>query len=198
MRRFDMQRFDMQRFDRAHIALCLTLAGLFAAPADARAQSLDGVALGARVRVEIPAVERPRPGHERQQSVAGTLEAIRGDTLWLLVGPGAASLRVPRGSIHRLYVSHGRPTRWQAALRGAIAPALVGAAASAVGTSIHRKQDGPRLRSVVASSAAWGAASGAALGAWSQRERWHRLALPEARSPDTAVTDARTALPNDD
>ena len=165
----------MKLLDRARVARCLFLIGLGVAPAHAHSQAPAGVTIGARLRVEIPPAERPRPGHERVQSVAGTLEAVHGDTLSLLVGPGAASLRVPRESIRRLYVSRGRPPRWQAALRGAIAPALLGAAASAVGMAIDRKDDGPSFGSVVASSAAWGAASGAAFAAWSQRERWRRV-----------------------
>jgi membrane associated rhomboid family serine protease len=94
-------------------------------------------------------------------------------------------------------VSRGRPPRWQAALRGAIAPALLGAAASAVGMAIDRKDDGPSFGSVVASSAAWGAASGAAFAAWSQRERWRRVPLT-ASWPASTMTDAASAPPPDE
>jgi hypothetical protein len=94
-----------------------------------------------------------------------------------------------------VYVSRGRPPRWQAALRAAVVPALLGAASSAVGMAFKRADDRPSLGSTVASSAAWGAASGAAFGAWSQRERWSRLALPAIRLPSTAASDVRTGQP---
>ena len=185
----------ISRLDRARVACCLLLAGVVAVPVQARSQSLDGIALGTRIRVEMPNVERQAPGHDKVQSVAGTLDGVRGDTLSLLVGPGAASLRVSRESIRHLYVSRGRPPRWQSALRGAIAPALLGAAASAVSVGIRGKDDGQRFGRVVASSAAWGAASGAAFSAWSQRERWRRVANPTAPSPSSAVAGVRRTLP---
>jgi hypothetical protein len=185
----------MQRFSRAQIALHLIITGLLVAPQYANGQSLESVTPGARLRVDIAASEHPRRGHERVQSIAGTLQAVRTDTLLLSVGPGSASMRVPMTAIRRVYVSRGRPPRWQAALRAAVVPALLGAASSAVGMAFKRADDRPSLGSTVASSAAWGAASGAAFGAWSQRERWSRLALPAIRLPSTAASDVRTGQP---
>jgi hypothetical protein len=187
----------MQRFSRAQVALPLILAGLLLAPQYARGQSLESITPGARLRVDVAASEHPRRGHERVQSIAGILYAVHADTLLLAVGSSSASLRVPMAAIRRVYVSRSRPPRWQAALRSAVVPALLGAASSAVGMAFKRADDRPSLGSTVASSAAWGAASGAAFGAWSQRERWRRLVVPESRSPIAALS-ARTARQADE
>lgn len=175
-------------------ALGLALIGFALAPAHAGAQSLGGIAPGARVRVEIPTAEQPGRGHERVQSLAGTLAAVHGDTVSLLLGPASVAVNLPRTAIQRLYLSGGRPPRWRTALRGAIAPAVLGSAVSALGMAIRRSEDRSAFGRTVASSALWGAASGAAFGAWSQRERWRRVSLA-AVAPLAAVTGTGAEVP---
>jgi hypothetical protein len=81
----------------------------------------------------------------------------------------------------------------RAALVGAVKPAIVGAALSAIAMSLRgRRDDDPTVGSAALSSAAWGAASGALLSAWAPKERWHRLAplatpLVVAAPRDSAV-----------
>jgi hypothetical protein len=160
------------------------LVGLFASTATmAEGQGLDSVPASARVRVEFPAADRSkfdrvRLGRAREQSIIGTIEAVRADTLLLLVQPGAASLRIPRAAIRSVYLSGGRPPRWRAALDGALMPALVAAALSAAGASIHRREGDPSPSEMALSSAVWAGASGAVLGAWRPKERWRPVVAP--------------------
>jgi hypothetical protein len=156
---------------------------LVAAPGALRGQALDAVVPNTRIRVDLPAADRSRFGRGRAQRVVGTLAAVRADTVLLVVRPGADPVRLPRASIRGAYISRGRPPRWQAALRGAIAPAAIGAALSALTTTIHRKDGDPTPAQAAGSSAAWGALSGAVLGAWSPKEHWHRLSLPVPSAP---------------
>ena len=162
----------MPRFDIHAIAVSLVVGVLATTATAAAAQSLDSLAPTTRVRVDFPTGERSRFHRDRAQSVIGTLEGVRGDTLLLAVRPGAVPLRVPRATIHRVYVSRGRPPRWRAALEGALLPAVITGALSAAGASIHRKAGDPSPGDMAASSAAWAAASGALLNAWSPKERW--------------------------
>jgi hypothetical protein len=163
---------------RLGVAATLLLA---AAPAVARGQALDAVAPNTRIRVDLHG-DRSRFGRERAQSVIGTLVAVRADTVLLLVRASADPLRLPRTSIRGAYLSRGRPPRWQAALRGAVVPAVIGAALSALTMTIHRDEGDPTPMQAAGSSAAWGALSGAVFGAWSPRERWHRLSPPLPQS----------------
>jgi len=172
----------------AAVLLLVTASAL--APAIARGQALDAVAPDARIRVDLVTAERSRFGRERAQSVVGTLAAVRADTVLLVVGASADPLRLPRTAIRAAYMSRGRPPRWQAALRGAIAPAVIGAALSALTMTVHRKAGDPTPAQAAGSSAAWGALSGAALGAWSPKERWHRLSSP--LSPASAIQPLRS------
>ena len=141
----------------------------------AGAQSQAPIAPDTRVRIDLRTTERSHFGRERAQSVVGRVSAFEGDTLLLVVRPGSDPVRVPRNAMRAAYVSGGVPHRWQAALRGAVMPALVGAALSAATASVRRKADDPTPGEMALSSAAWGAATGAVLGAWSPRERWHRI-----------------------
>jgi hypothetical protein len=158
-------------------------AALTLALADAGAQTPDPIAAGARVRLDLATGERSLLGRARLQAVVGTIESARGDTLLLALKPGAASLRVARASVHAAYLSGGTPPRWRAALEGAVLPALVGAALTTASMSLRRRDDDPSLGAAALSSAAWGAASGALLAAWSPRERWRRV---RARAPQAA------------
>lgn len=147
----------------------------------ASAQTGDTVALAARVRVDFVSRGHSWFGRARTQSVIGTTSDLRRDTLLLTVQPGADPIRVPRSSISSAYLSRGRMSRWEAGIRGAVLPALVGAALSAAASGIRRKAGDPTPMQSALSSAAWGGLSGAALGAWSPQERW--LPLADAQGP---------------
>jgi hypothetical protein len=143
----------------------------------AESQSLAGIPVSARVRVDLPGGERSLLRRERPQSVMGTVETISGDTLLVAVRAGAALVRIPAGSIRRVYLSKGRPPRWRAALEGGVLPALVAGALSAAGSSIRRREGDPSPGQMAATSAGWAAASGALLGAWSPKERWRAVSF---------------------
>ena len=163
---------------------------LIASPTIGRGQVLDSVASDARIRVDLRTTDRSWRGKERAQSVTGTLAEVRADTLLLTVHAGAAPVRVPLASMRPAFVSRGRPPRWQAAIRGIVAPALMGAALSAVSTSLHRRAGDPSPAAMAMSAAAWGAASGAVLGAWAPKERWQRLTLPGTAQPPAVASSA--------
>ena len=165
----------MPRFSpiSAHVGVVLSL--LVAAATVAQGQSLDAIPAGTRVRIDLPAAERSRFHREHAQSVIGTVDSVRADTLLLVVRAGAAPLRIPRAAIRSAYASGGHPPRWRAAVNGAVLPAIVSAALSAAGASINRKPGQPTAGQMAVSSAAWAGATGAVLGAWSPKERWHPI-----------------------
>jgi hypothetical protein len=162
-------------FDHIPMYVGVVLGLLASATSVTGAQSLDAIPANTRIRIDLPTGDRPRFRRERVQSVTGTLETVRADTLLLVVRPGDVPLRVPRAAARSLYVSRGRPARWRAAIDGALLPALITAALSAAGTSIHRGEGQPSAGQAAASSAAWVGASGALFGAWSPKERWRRI-----------------------
>jgi hypothetical protein len=179
----------MLRINSALTVLCATLALSTGVPTVAASQSLAAVPVNARVRVDLPGGERSFLRRERAQSVTGTVETIRGDTLFMAVGSGAALVRIPAGSIRGVFVSKGRPARWRAALEGAVLPALVAGALSAAGSSIRRKDGDPSPGRMAATSAGWAAASGALLSAWSPKERWRAVPLSSSDARVVQVTD---------
>jgi len=149
-----------------------------------RAQAVDSVRRTMRVRVEFASTERSSFGRSRVQSMIGTTVPTVGDTILLMTRPDAEPIRITRASIRDVYVSQGRMSWWTSAMRGAVAPALIGAALSAAATSIHRKAGDPSAGQAALTSAMWGGASGAALGAWSPEERWHRLTTDQRLRKD--------------
>lgn len=180
----------MSRLD--HRLVSLGVVGLLALmPRVVEGQSLDSIGASTRVRIDFPTGERSRFRRERAQSVTGTLEGVRADTLLLVVRPGAVPLRIPRAAMHTLYVSGGRPPRWRAALDGALLPALITAALSVAGASIHRREGDPSPAQMAVSSAAWAGASGALLGAWSPKERWRAVPRLDSIANHTSSTRAR-------
>jgi len=160
---------------RRHSAIALSLVLLGSSPVALAAQTADSVQRTVRVRVEIASTERSRFGRSRSQSMIGTMQPTGGDTILLVTGPNVEPIRIPRATIRDVYVSEGRRSWWASAMRGAVAPALIGAALSAATTSIHRKAGDPGPGKAALTSAIWGGASGAALGAWSPDERWRRM-----------------------
>lgn len=105
------------------IARVLVLAGaaLLAIPAAARAQPMEELAAGTRVRVAAPATGR----------LVGTVSAVRGDTLLVLSRGGVHAL--PLSSVRTLQVSRGRPTRLESALEGGAAGLVLGIVGGAAG-----------------------------------------------------------------
>ena len=180
----------MSRFDYKAASFGVVVTLLASVPTIARAQSLASMSADTRIRIDLPTADRSRFHREQMQSVVGTLETARADTLLLVVRRGAVPLRIPRAEVRKLYVSGGRPPRWRAALNGAVLPALITATLSAAGGSIHRKEGNPSPGQMAASSAAWAAASGALLGAWSPKERWRPISRPDSiTNPASSTRD---------
>jgi hypothetical protein len=179
----------MSRLDQRLAVLGVVLGLVALAPAGVCAQTLGAIPIHSRVRIDLPGTERSRFHRERGQSIVGTLEGVGADTVLLAVH-GEIALRIPRAAVRNLYVSGGRPSRWRAGLNGALFPALITAAVTVVGTSLNRKEGGPSPAQAAGSSAAWAGASGALLGAWSPKERWHPISLqdPIAR-PASSTSD---------
>ena len=176
-------------FYHARSAIALLLVTSSAIPLRAQvAQVADSVQREVRVRVEFASTEGSHFWHRGGQSMIGTTVPNGGDTLLLMLHNDAAPIRIPRASIRELYVSQGRTSRWSSAIRGAIAPALIGAALSAATASIRRKAGDPGPGQAALTSAIWGGASGAALGAWSPEERWQRLSSDQRLRSDRAYS----------
>jgi hypothetical protein len=157
---------------------------LLSSPITVRAQATDSARREMRVRVEFASTEHSRFGRRHVQSMIGTTVPTGGDTLLLVMRADAAPIRIPRSSIRDVYVSEGRRSWWMSAMRGAIAPAFIGAALSAASTSIRRKAGDPGPAQAALTSALWGGATGAALGAWSPDERWRRLTTDQRLRKD--------------
>lgn len=154
----------------------------------AEAQVPDTISTQSRIRIDFVSPGHSRFGRARTQSVIGTTTDLGRDTLLLTMEPGAEPIRVPRSSIGGAYVSRGRMSRWEAGIRGAVVPALVGAALSAATSSIRRRPGDPTPAHSALSSAAWGGLSGAALGAWSPQERWLPIPIAQGRRTERAYS----------
>ena len=170
----------MPRLHPRYVSLAMVLVLVAALAPGAGGQGIDAIPLHARVRVDFPAAdpsrfERSRFVGSRVQSVIGTLEGVLADTLLLMVRSSPEPLRVPRAAVHRMYLSGGRPPRWQAAFQGALLPAVITAALSAAGASINRRADDPTPSEAAISSALWVGGSSAILSAWHPKERWRRI-----------------------
>ena len=181
-----MSRSNLQR------AFLGALLGLFASLTVAKAQELGSIPTNARVRVDFAAPDRSGLkrigiGRSQVQSVAGTVDAVRGDTLLLVVRSGAEPLRIPRAAIHSVYKSGGRPPRWRAAFDGALGPAIVAASLTAAGAAIHRRPGDASPAETAAATALWVGASSALLAAWHPKERWQQILEPTPTSPPTAA-----------
>jgi hypothetical protein len=157
--------------------LAVAAAALLAVlPGVARAQGVDLLPAGTRVRADLPGSEHTFLGHRPSQPVVGTLLGIHGDTLLLEVRPGAEPLRVPRGTLAGLQRSEGRRSRLESAARRALLPTIASAALGALAAHLGRGDDSP-------GEAAWKAAQRtasftAAIGFLSPGERWQRVPLP--------------------
>jgi hypothetical protein len=169
----------------------LVCAALLAGPAVLRAQDLDGVSAGLRVRVVEAGTGR----------VVGTVTAVRGDTLEVRTGTGdrARVHAFSASSIRSLQVSRGRTPRHAAALKGAAVGTLSGVVGGVGGAVIPilladencgqeraRGEDtlcfttGEWAMIGVIVGAPIGALTGAVAGFLFPPERWRSVGLPSA------------------
>jgi putative intracellular protease/amidase len=145
------------------------------APNVARAQSVDSLAASTRIRLDVRAGERTLFGRARTQSLTGSLGAIRGDTILLVVTSSAEPLRVPRSAIRDVHASRGVPNRFEAAVRRAVLPTLASAAFTAVSLNVRRRDgDASPSRGALAAAGSTAAISGA-LGFLHPQERWQKI-----------------------
>ena len=168
----------MSRTRIAALALGPLLLAL--APAVAHAQLTDQVAVGARVRVWVPEPWLQDGGPWKRQQLRGTVTAVGSDTLQLSIPGTEGTVAVARGSIRRLDVSRGRPSRVASAFERAFGGAIVGAAAAALRNDPDSDQ-WPNSSSdwrAAGQGAIYGAAFGAAIGLIFPTERWRRIKLP--------------------
>jgi hypothetical protein len=183
----------------SRVILALGACLLACAPA-LRAQVVDDLAPGTRVRVVEPGTGR----------IVGTVSALRGDTLVVLSGSGssARTVELPVSSMRSLQVSRGRPSRPASALRGAaigLAAGAVGGMVSATVPSLFMDEPCDRTADdlLCFSTAEWavfgvllgaptGAAWGGALGFLFPRERWHSISARTA--PALTLTTSGAAV----
>jgi hypothetical protein len=172
-------------------------AALLAVPAAVRAQVMEELAAGTRVRVAAPATGR----------LVGTVSEVRGDTLLVLSRGGVHAL--PLSSVRTLQVSRGRPTRLASALEGGAVGLVLGIAGGAAGavlgdlTTSDEGCDGSEddllcfstgesalIGAVV--GAPLGVAYGAVAGFVFPQERWRSIGVLSA--PVLAVQPSATGL----
>ena len=157
------------------------VAGLFLvvlAPAAARAQPVDSIPIGTRIRADLHTAHVSRIRRIFAQPVAGQLVGVRGDTVLLSVSAGADAVHIPRSALRDLHVSRGRPGRLASAMRSAAVPALVSGALGGLSVAVRRREGDPSVGRAALTSAASTAAIAAVMGAAFPKERWLRLRAP--------------------
>lgn len=167
---------------RIGFAIMALLIGVVA-PSRASGQALATVIPSTRIRVELRTTERSRFIRRTAQSIVGDFVGIRSDTVLLLSNDGSDPIRVPLNATRQVFVSGGTPSWWRSALRGAVLPALTGAALKAVSSRINPQAGDRSTMQQAAASAAWGAAYGAVLGGLAPKERWREVAMPATGTP---------------
>ncbi len=157
-------------------ALAALVTSCMAAPA--RAQSLETVRIGSRVRVWLPEDLRQEQGPWHRQQLRGTVVSAGTDTLRISVPGAEGTLAVGRHSIRRLEVSRGQ-SRAASALERAVVGAVVGAISIALDNDPRGSKWPHYSRDWRAAEegAKWGAAFGAVIGFALPTERWRRVRL---------------------
>lgn len=143
----------------------------------AGAQQVPEIAEGDRVRVQLEGRPLQEEGWAPPQQLRGTLLAHQADSLVLQIHPGITPITVALGSVRRLEISRGVPTRARSALREGAMYALLGAIYFPVAESLASKRQFGATGEAAMMGASMGAASGALLGAIFPRERWSRVRL---------------------
>ena len=141
------------------------------------AQFPAAVQVGTRVRVWVPEPFRQSEGPARRQLLRGTVEAVQPDLLRLTVPGTSGSLAIPRGSVERLDVSRGWPSRPASMVERAIGGAVGGAILFAL-LNDPRRKGGPHYATdwrAAGVGASWGAGIGAITGLVFPHEHWRRV-----------------------
>ena len=156
-------------------ALVGAAAVLFAVPSFARAQSIDSLKAGTRIRIDVHADGRTLLRRQMTQSLAATLLETRRDTILLAIQAGDEPLRIPRSAIRQLHVSRGVPNRFESAVRRALLPTLASSAFTAISLNIRQREGDPSPgRGALAAAASTAAITGA-LGFINPKERWQKI-----------------------
>lgn len=134
------------------------------AAGDVRAQGVERLPSGARVRVWIPDSLRQEPYMPRRRSIIGTLARATPDTLWLHVA-GPDTLRLPRVSM-AVEVSRGASRTRSAVEHGLVMGIALGLIFYAAA------DDDAESRREAVQKGGIAAAIGAVIGAWRPYERW--------------------------
>lgn len=167
------------RSSLALLALAQVLLACSFIPTRSDAQSAGPLQDGVRVRVWLPESYRQEQGPWRRQQLRGVLASATSDTLRVSVPGTEGTLAIARGSVMRLDVSRGRPSRPASAIERALAGAVVGAITAALNNdpSGERWPNYSRDWRAAEEGAKWGAALGAVVGFTFPTERWRRVRL---------------------
>lgn len=165
----------VRRSSRRVLPIASAVVLLSVSPMTVRAQWTDSVRTATRIRLDINSGERTLLRRGKPQSLAGTLVAVRGDTVLVAVAPGADPILVPRAAVRTVHVSRGVPNRFESAVRRAVVPTLAAAAFTAVSLNVRRRDGDPApTRGALAAAASTAALTGA-LGFVNPTERWQKV-----------------------
>jgi hypothetical protein len=159
--------------------LVLSISALLYVPSLASAQFPADIQPGVRVRVHLPEAYRQATTPSNRQALRGIVESISQDTLRLTVPGAGGTLSVATGSIRRLEMSRGAPSRTVSAIEQALGGAMSGAIALAIANDEYGS-DWPHYRSdwrAAGVGAAIGGGAGALIGLLFPTERWRRVRL---------------------
>jgi len=134
---------------------------------------------GVRVRVSLPEPLRQESSPSKRLQLRGIVESTSQDTLRLTVPGATGTLSVASGTIRRLEISRGAPSRVATAFERAIAGAISGAIATAAANDPYGRE-WPNYRRdwrAAGAGATYGAIGGAVVGLILPTERWRRVRL---------------------
>lgn len=140
------------------------------------AQSLDSLPTGARVRLNL-SLSFAEARKQAPTMLVGSLLSASADTVVIDLGAGHATVRVQRTAVRAAWMSLGASSRWRAAVRSAVRPAIAGAAFGAVGASINRREGDPSVASAAVLNGAFGAVLAGVRAAWVRSDRWRSVSI---------------------
>jgi len=164
------------------LSLIIAVLAQVACASASTAQHLDSLRVGSRVRVDVFSSGGSLFGRDAGQRLTGRFAGLRGDTILLSLTDSRPQLPIPLMVVRRAYVSDRRQAPLIAALRGAVFPAILGAAEGSLAPVSDGRANG-RARAIERSALA-GAVLGGVVSLFTRGERWRQLALPVRRRPE--------------